>query len=167
MLSLVPIDFNKMLYSSRLLFLSLFGLYILSTAAGISSDQHDIIIELHKKLRENHKKTVGLKWDALLAFQSKQYVKKCDYNSAKDSSKISELLAVDNVASGYKDCIKQSMLGIETINTMTMIIQATQMLQPHLSRWFGKIPNELVVPLKTALAAYYTIAYTHLVYLSI
>lgn len=66
-----------------------------------------------------------------------------------------------------KTGIKQSMLGIEARNTMTMIIQATQMLQPHLSRWFGKIPNELVVPLKTALAAYYTIAYTHLVYLSI
>lgn len=92
-----------MFYSFTFLFAFVFSICIVATEAGTSTEQRDIIIDLHRKLRQNHEDTSALKWDIILAFESKQYVKKCDFNSKSDKSKISKLIAVDNVASGYKN----------------------------------------------------------------
>lgn len=91
-----------MLNLKLLLFLLSFVLLIIATEADTSLEQLDTIIELHKKLRKNHN-TPALKWDSILAIQSKQFVESCQYNSKMDSSLISKLLAVDNVARGYNN----------------------------------------------------------------
>ncbi|KAG2200375.1 hypothetical protein INT47_002289 [Mucor saturninus] len=92
-----------MLYPFSILLLLFVVLCVAASEVDNSIEQRNIIIALHKKLRHNHKDTSALKWDTILAFQSKQYVKKCDFNRKSDISGFANLIAIDNVASGFKN----------------------------------------------------------------
>lgn len=92
-----------MLPSPLLLIVVSLMLFIITTEAGTSLEQRNTIIDLHKKLRKNHNDTPALKWDATLGYQSEQFVKSCQFDNKKKNSLFSKLLAVDNVASGFKN----------------------------------------------------------------